>query len=236
MFILGACGIEDYLYLEGVPAGYITVELNSKATIRLPFIDTSQFYYFTHFSIYYRIYISRTDYSTIDTSNYSTLNATLYSDYNAFLPYTDGTNTNISAVGSLFRSRNYLAVELDDANIDTVLSTSNRTITLDFIQTSGVMPVMTVGGSRSYALYRSNGGGAFSPTPNRYFFNTAELSSSENATSLINADVVPISSGSSLDRYAYVAMFIVATGMDSNFSPVYSAPTFVGVLKLPNAN
>ncbi|MDR1985366.1 MAG: hypothetical protein LBP88_00145 [Treponema sp.] len=213
----------------------MNVEFNSKATIILSMAGVSS--YFTHFTIYYRIYISAVSLSgSIGPGDLSTLNSTLANDYGAFLPYTSNTDTTIStSIGSLFRNRNYYALTVEGTNIEDILSSNsqNKTLTLDFIQVSGTIPVLRMDNT-DYKLQRSTGNGLFSPVPqDRYFFNTLELNSNANVSSSINADVAALS-GTADVRYTYVALYIVATGIDPNFSPIYSAPTFIAILRLPD--
>jgi hypothetical protein len=234
--LFSSCGIEDYLYLYPVPESNITIQLNSKATIQLPpsgnYDSVSNF----HFTLFYRIYISGTSLDSVAVSDYSVLNPTLASDYSVLLPYTDTSSTstvNVSAVGTVFRNRNYYTLELESANIDSVLASGagDMTLTLDFLQNPGWIPVMEIGGV-SYKLFRSDGGGNFKPEPDRYFCVSEDLTDSAKASSLANADVVS-ASGTPVEKHAYAAFYIVASGMNSNFSPVYSAPAFVGILRLP---
>jgi hypothetical protein len=231
--LFSSCGIEDYLYLYPVPESNITVVFNEKATIRLPSSSNYDSVSNFHFTLFYRIYVSGMSLNSVSISDYSALNPTLASDYNVFLPYRDTSSTNtvnVSAVGTIFRNRNYYTLELESANIDNVLASGDKTLTLDFLQIPGQIPVMEIDGT-SYTLFRSNGGGNFKPEPDRYFRVSDELTESANATSLANADVVS-ASGTPAEKHAYVAFYIVASGMNSNFSPVYSAPAFVGVLRL----
>ncbi|MDR1072858.1 MAG: hypothetical protein LBL45_04195 [Treponema sp.] len=232
-FVFFACGIEDYIYLPPVPESAVTQEpAMSGAIIRLPQIDVIQF---RNFAIFYRIYISGTLLASATPSEYSTLNAALSSDYNIFLPYTNvatNTSVNASAVGTLFKNRNYWKLEIQDAGIDSFLGSGGQTITIDFQSIIGRAPTLNRGGAE-YVLNRSNGDGTFNPVPHRRFLNTAELNLTDNATTLINADVAPVS-GSSSGDYAYVAMYIVAMGIDNNFSPIYSSPAFLGVFRLPD--
>ncbi|MDR3114663.1 MAG: hypothetical protein LBU25_03995 [Treponema sp.] len=191
--------------------------------------------YFTHFTIYYRIYISAVSLlGYIGEGERSTLNSTLDSDYRTFLPYTSTDTTISTSVGSLFRNRNYQAITIEGANIEDLLSTNsrNKTLTLDFIQNPGTIPVLIIDNT-SYKLQRSTGNGLFNPVPqDRYFLNSLELNTNANASSSINADVV---AGTAADvRYTYVSLYIVATGIDPNFSPIYSAPTFIAILRLPD--
>ncbi|MDR2797819.1 MAG: hypothetical protein LBB80_05700 [Treponema sp.] len=235
---LSSCGIEDYAFLYPV-SGRVEVEFNSKATIMLSMAGASE--YFTHFTIYYRIYISAVSLSGyIGQGDLSTLNPTLDSDYRTFLPYTSNTDTTIStSVGSLFRNRSYQALTVEGTNIEDLLSPNarNKTLTLDFIQIPGTIPVLIIDNT-SYKLQRSTGNGLFNPVPqDRYFFNSPELNTNANAppvSSSINADVAALSGTTADVRYTYVSLYIVATGIDPNFSPVYSAPTFIAILRLPD--
>lgn len=232
---LVSCGIEDYVFLPPVPSGNISVTLNYRAVINLPDLNEN----FTHFTIYYRIYISGTSYPTVHTGNMNDLNPALYTDYNAILPYTNNNTTISTSINTLFRNRNYYALTLEGADIDKdVLSKDNaqgRAVTLDFIVTTPqTIPALSID-NQQYNVRRSTGDGLFNPQPaNRYFFNTPDLNSSGNVSTMINADVANRSELSeSGDRYTYVSMYIVVTGMDDNLSLFYSAPTFIGVFFLP---
>jgi hypothetical protein len=223
-----SCGIDDYMYLEPVPSGNIRTELITRAEIRLPSVDTSQFYYFRYFALYYRIYTSVNDFAAISPNEYSSLNPSLSSDYNAFLPYTNNTGTsNAGTIGSLFRNRRYWTLFLEGANIESELNQNGRTVTLSFSSSNGAD--MALDNGTPYPLLRSNDGGSFVPAPDRYFRNSSELRAAENATTLKNADVAAVSGGT----YAFAALYIVAVGMDNNYSPIYSTPAFVGVFRLP---
>jgi hypothetical protein len=232
-FVFFACGIEDYIYLEPIPASSVT-QSNNMVIIRLPQVGNM---YFSNFAIFYRIYISGVLLEAVAPDQYSTLNPSLFSDYNAFLPYTNiATNTtvNTGAVGTLFKNRNYWKLEVEGTNIDGVLAGNGQTVRVDFQEVIGRAPTLERGGTQ-YVLWRSNGEGTFTPVPDRRFMDTAALNSTNNATALVNADVAPVS-GSSSGNYAYAAMYIVAMGNDNNFSPIYSSPTFLGVFRLPLPN
>ncbi|MDR1446839.1 MAG: hypothetical protein LBI90_08095 [Treponema sp.] len=233
--LISSCGIEDYYFLYSVPQGNIQVTLNNRATIQLPSLS-ADYYYFTNFTIFYRLYISGSQESgTIQTSQASlgSINPYLSSDYFAIEPYTKSDTTVSATTGSLFKGRNFYTLELETANIDDVLSSDvmGQTLIIDFPVT-GVRPFLSIGGF-SYTLYRSTGEGSFNPVPNRYFLNTSELNSSSNVSSTVNADVAN-RTGISGSRFTYAAMYIVVTGIDSNFTPIYSAPTFIGIFALPN--
>jgi hypothetical protein len=236
---LGSCGLDDYPFLPRVPPGSINGELNSRAVINLDGIVEDSNIYFTHFTIYYRIYISGQDFAGyVDEGSMNALNPTLYSDYTYFLPYTNSDTTITTSVGTLFKNRNYQALTLEGADIErNILSKSalGKLITLEFSQTSGTIPILIIDDDTSYRLQRSTGNGLFSPKPdNRYFLNDPELNASANVSTTVNADVVNNTNLTATDpRYTYVAMYIVVTGIDPNFSPIYSAPTFIRILRLP---
>jgi hypothetical protein len=242
-----SCGLEDYYYLPPVAEGDIRVEFVNQASIDLPNISTGSgaYYYFTTFTIFYRIYISRVSVSSVSANNtaastqeLSNINYALLSDYTAIKPSTDITNSSANtAVGSLFKNRGFYELGIEGANIrDILFNARGSRIVLDFPTGTGAIPVLTVNG-RQYSLYRSNGDGAFTPAPDRYFRNTSDINASVNVKSSINADVAD-SSGipASSQRYTYVALYIALEGIDDrSFVPLYSKPTFIGVLKLPEA-
>jgi hypothetical protein len=238
--LVSSCGIEDYLFLDPVPDGSITSQLVERATINLPSIGSDNF---THFAVYYRIYISGTSLESVNEGNMSTVNPTLYSDYSAILPYTRNDSNSVNtAIGSLFSGRSYRTLVLEESydDIDEVLDKDSfgGTLVLDFTQVPGATPVLTLN-DQSYPLYRSNGEGLFTilPQNDRRFLNFPELNNSANISSTTNADVANNTSLAAGDpRYTYVAFYIVVVGIDSNASPIYSAPAYIGVLRLPETS
>jgi hypothetical protein len=234
--------MESYYYLEPVPAGNITVNDNTAATIRLPKLDisTSGFYYFKNFTIFYRIYISGVPYSgTIQASNdvLNLINPSLLSDYTAIYPSTDITSTTVNtSIGALFKNRRYYELALQDTDIRGALSNSSlgRAAVINFPPNPGSIPTLTINGV-SHNLFRSNGEGTFEPVPDRYFLNSADLNASANVSTTRNADVAD-RSGTLANRYTYVSLYIVVTGMDDNYTPIYSNPTFIGILRLPESS
>ena len=240
----GSCGIENYLFLPPVPAGDIHLELNSRAEIALPDFDMGEYYYFSHFTIYYRIYISDSAESgdiQLSQTNLGRINSSLASHYAALSPYTNNDTTNVStAIASQFNTLKYYTLYLENAHIDDILGADalGGRLSLDFTQTPGRPPTLSVNG-QAYQLYRSTGDGNFNPRPNRFFLNDPELNSSENAggdtgNSLINNDVANKTISASLPRYTYVNMYILAAGSDDNYVALYSRPTHIGILRLPD--
>jgi hypothetical protein len=228
-----SCGIEEYYYLEPVEQIRIEREMNNRATINLPPLTQS---YATHYSIFYRIYISGYPTESNSSAEFGLINQTLLSDYNIIYPYTDPTNTTVNiAIESLFRNRSYKELELKDVEIESKLSKSGGMIVIEFPPVSGKTPTLTRGGEAPIPLYRSNGEGTFTPEPDRLFFNSPDLTDNSKATPNINADVAPntgIPAGQR--RYTYVSMYIVSAGMDVvNITRVYSKPTHISIFRLP---
>jgi hypothetical protein len=241
---LSTCGIEDYLFLYPVWSGNIQRELNYRATIRLPDLDLNEYYYFTHFAFYYRIYISNIAEPgdiQLSSSYLANINQSLSSDYFAFEPYINNDTVISTSMATVFTNRKYYSLELAEGNVNDVLGSglqkdsnnrlSENTVVINFAPTQGTHPTLIVN-NQSYSLYRSTGNGTFSPAPNRYFLNTSELNRSENAIATINADVADKSNISG-QRYAYAAVFILVTGTDPNYTPIYSRPAYVGIFRLP---
>jgi len=232
LLLFSSCGIEDYPFLNRVPAGNISQYLNVRATVDLP-DETSGF---SHFTIFYRIYVSDESIVSqiLSTTDMSRINTTLASDYTGFEPYTTS-DTISTSIATLFSNRKYYTLYVQAASINDLLSSGQRII-IDFAQLPGRQPTITAGGT-DYVLWRTTGserpGESFTPQPNRFFINSTELNRSENATSLINNDVVD--KAVSGPRYTYVSMYIVATGYDpTSFVPFYSQPTHVGIFRLPD--
>jgi hypothetical protein len=238
--VLCTCGMEDYIYLYPVQESNITIRLTDQAAVRIPSPISSESLYFTHFSIFYRIYISGVLIPSAVTSpeQMRTISTVLYNDYSGIYPSTSNnssSNTTVNtSVGSLFSSRSYYELELEGASIESVLGggSQGNELVIDFPPLPGDIPSFTVGGGGPYNLLRSTGNGSFNPQPDRYFINTSELNASINAgsNSTVNADVAD-QSGISGPRYTYVSMYIVKAGRDPNtLGSIYSAPTFIGIL------
>jgi hypothetical protein len=233
-----ACGVEDYIYLYPVQESNINIRLTEEATVRLPSPVSSEALYFTQFAIFYRIYISGVPVSAAITSpeQMRTISTAMYNDYSGIYPSTSNNASSTSvntSVGSLFSSRRYYELELEGANFASVLDNGSQGQVLTISFPSLMIPSFTLGGG-GYNLWRSTGNGAFNPQPNRYFINASELNASVNAIATVNADVAD-QSGISGPRYTYVSMYIVKVGRNpSTLSSIYSAPTFIGIFRLPD--
>ena len=238
---LGTCGLEDYPYIEPVPQGNISQELNNRAVVNIPGSNTSAF---SNFAIFYRIYVSDIPVETttsgisnndINNNILYTINEQLYYDYKYFSPYIDSDTQVNSNMDSLFQGKSYKYLTLQNADIDSVLSSSALGKTLVFYFPPGEYPTMTIG-SNSYILWRSTGttSGTFVPQPDRNFVNSDDLWKSDYINANMSADVVDKSNISPGDsHYTYAAMFIVAVGFDdTNYSSIYSTPSLIHVFQL----
>jgi hypothetical protein len=235
--LVTACGIEDYPYLVPISQSSITRELNSRVQITMPAGSPGSS--FTHFTVFYRIYVGETEELSPSRENISAINTVLYNDYTAIEPYIDNTTMGSSTIASVFSGRKYQTLMLENNDIDAVLSNSvlGTTVVFDFSQNPGDVPVLTVNGN-PYTLLRSNGNGTFNPRPaSRYFINSPELYSPDSLNDNVNADVANKSNFSGSARHTYICMYIVATGLNTQtFTQIFSTPAFAGILRLPNAS
>jgi hypothetical protein len=236
----GSCGLDDYMYLSPVQESEITIRNNTQAAIGLPSLDAGESTYFTNFVIFYRIYLSDSPQAgQITPELMRTVNAALYNDYNGLFPSTSNNSSNNTttvntAVGSLFSGRRYYELALDGIDIASVLDSGSQgeSLVIEFPNTGG-RPFLTVGGGQPYELWRSNGGRTFEPKPDRYFAGHPDLFDNNNLTANINADTAgPSPTG---PGYAYASLYIAKMGRDrQTLGLIYSAPTFIGVFKLPD--
>jgi hypothetical protein len=242
---LGSCGIEMYKYLDPVDPGGISMLLNTTAYMTLP---GGQPNYFRYFTIYYRIYISDLSISgVVDTGILDRVNPALYADYNYFYSYTNTTSTVVpTTMGTIFSGKKYFSLELENNSIEGVLD-SGGPITLDFAANAQFKPALVMGDIRNespqqpfmrYQLSR-NTRNDNNPYANNYYFvnstdvNNGDLISSDS--SRFNQDVQNSAQSISGPKYTYVSMYILSYGLDdSNFTNIYSIPTFIGIFRLPD--
>ncbi|MDR1910052.1 MAG: hypothetical protein LBQ35_09090 [Spirochaetaceae bacterium] len=242
-FLLLTCGIEDYIMLEQIPESNIT-RTDASVGIRLPPMPTAG--YFSNFVIYYRIYLSNSLQSGIISSAVlGTINPTLLSDYNALEPYTrSDDSTSVTAVISTLTGRNYYPLESLDSSGNNIIdrdimynasSTEELKIEFGLSYIGGEYPgfgaplLSRAGNVR--LMHRSTGSGTFTimPSGDRRFLVTPELLGTVPSTT-VNHDVV--SSSAMPANYAYMALYILAEGINDDLVPIYSRPTFVGVFLL----
>jgi hypothetical protein len=254
--LFASCGIEDYYYLE--PVEYVSSNINS-ATVLLPANYTE----FRYYNIYYRIYLSDNLLTSVTTdANRSLINPALATHYNTVDPYTSNDNVSPNAIASIFSTLNYHSLYYIDSTYTYELNanilftnssaliptiptgllhplTSNDLINLDFTDNANgaylrITYTAPPGTSPVLYLYRSRD--RFTPQPNRSFiFSTGagNLTDEGIITADVNADVEKNPYMSSSDRYAYISLYIVAVGMDPNYTTIYSKPKHIGIFRLP---
>ena len=212
-----SCGIEEYYYLPQVPESNINPTLNTEASITIPTIDRSEFYYFRNYSIFYRIYISDQE---IIFDSINTYPSELRSDFNAIRPYTDPTNISAStSVDQMLRNRNYYELSFEGKSIDSMLL-EGKTLQIIF-PTDNQRPYAYIDEVNPTNIIRSTNGSE----NDRYFYYSESL-----VTDPKNTDVARRSG-----ERAYVSMYIVATGYDSiNFRTIFSKPTHINIFILTN--
>ena len=239
LLLFSTCGLDDYAFLDRVTEQAISVPTGVRAEISLPAYGAPQSNYFTRFVFFYRIYLSNTSITgRIQPVSFSTINSALAADYAALQPYTDPSSTvSVTNIAAQFSYRNYYEV----MEIDNVMGNGPGTVSIEFdaAYIAGpplslpppVAPVVVRSGTMP-RLTRSTGYGAFQLQPSSgLFLATTELFSTPVSIT-VNRDVQASSTG--VPSYAYVSLYIVTQGQnDTDLSPVYSRPTFIGVFSLP---
>jgi len=231
-FFICSCGIEDVPYLYPIPDGDIRPDLVFGATVLIPSSNDPTF---THWAIFYKIYVSDILTNT-PLAMMATLNPTLGSDWNAIVPHIDSDTAVPIRMDDFFRGRRFFPLELQYPDrINTVLSSSVFGDRLRFEFPSMGMPTMTVMSTgTTYTLWRSIGPPTNEARPDRYFRNRPELSGIIETG--INVDVAPNTTLAPGARIVtYVAMFIVAMGRDhATQTVVNSTPSLINIFRLPD--
>ena len=221
-----SCGVEEYYFLPQVQENRISSSI-TVATINLPSIPDDPYYYAVKYAIFYRIYASTFQTSTASSLNeFNLISPNLLSDYNYLLPITNPANTSSTISANTFKSRNFFELEFDGIDM---LPKTGGTLVINFPTATGEYPTASLDSVGNNRLLRSNE--LTTPRPDRYFRSSSDLRNVSNATANINADVA----GQSNAEYVYAAMYIVAVGIHpTNFTRIYSKPTFISVFKLPD--
>jgi len=250
-FILFSCGLESDSYIDYIPQGnYQNVNF---ATITMPSSGADGYSaFFTHFIVFYRIYISGLLLSgRVEPADQHPVNPQLQSDYSYFLSFTDITSetVNTSTLEAVFNNRRYYQLILEEENgsrkpASSILANDalGQTLSFDFPAGNRERPTMTLRGNTYYLVRADSGPGInFNPLPeDRYFFNDPELFDIENAWTTnnpnINADTIGRTQTVPPQPliYTYVSMYIAAVGREY-LSTIYSQPTFIGIFRLPNS-
>ena len=240
LLFFGTCGVEDYYHIYPVPQSSIFPELNSRAVVRIDNRNAGNSA-FQNYIIFYCIYVGDANAdipSTISSTTFNTINPILAQNHNTISPYIDSETLVGVNLDNLFRGggRRFRYLELEGANIDSVLSAGIFNSNLIFSFASNEFPTMTAGGN-TYRLMRSTGNSSFTPQPDRFFVNTEALSREEFINDLFNADVVNRAGlGPWPQRITYAAMYIAAMGYDLNtHATIYSTPSLIHVFRLPDS-
>jgi hypothetical protein len=143
----------------------------------------------------------------------------------------------------MFSNRKYYVLALENTSIESMLGSGagGSLITLDFARSSPLRPAFFFGDTRENTslspinLWRYSYNGIMRPyADNRYFTNSDDLNTGDyiNQSTLTTLDVAD--NTVSGPKYTYVSMYIMAYGIDNNFSNIYSSPTFIGIFRLPD--
>ena len=244
-----SCGLQDVPYIGRVEDP-VQTDL-SGTSIRLPSSGEEGYGSldpFTHFVIFYRIYLSNVFHPTIaiDTSPavLGPINTQMNTNFSTIFPWADPTNTAVNTAGVqnfFLNTVLFLPLQLEGATIggrNGVLGQGSlgRTLQIDFLDEPGRRPRLWLDGTYYY-LRRAEESQRFpevNPQPEFTggalpFFNHEDLRAQRRED--LNADVAPVNIGS---LHSYVMMYIAATGA-SGVPPtaVFSQPTFLGIFRLP---
>ena len=240
--ILLSCGIESVPYISRVSNPAIT-NLSGADGIALSLSDPGPF---THFMIFYKIYMSASDVSPdpVTTSqDRRNINQLLDTDYNAIYPWADPTNSSVNATGVLnfFNGRGFSGLELDGARIRDILGSGalGTTLIINFGNVSEMPTLSLDGNNKKYVLRRAAASQRFpeiNPQPvvvgsTPPFFNYIdEMKVRRDDFNADVANTIPTDT-----KQAYVLMYIAAAGADG-MPPVavFSQPTYLGIFRLPS--
>jgi len=234
IFLLISCGLENYVYLE--PVERITIHGTNSISAWLPSGQPSEFRSYT---VFYRIYISDFSINAIPSDIQRVqINPALASHFNTIDPYTTNDSVSPNAISSVFSNLRYYPLyiskdRINEYHLSLVLDRTANTLDIDFTSSS-MGPQMIVNSNTSDINYLFRTGGSFSLHPDRLFFHSSDLIDENNLTGERNTDVERngnLSGASSL--FTYVSMYILASGIDGNYSPIYSRPKHIGIFRLP---
>jgi hypothetical protein len=246
VFALSACGIEDYPYLESIPQADVSQNSNDQGRVIIRGSSNGGGNpgpgYFTHYAVYYRLYVGSYEELAPMKNNLYTINPQMSSDYNAIEPYIDNDSIGSSSMGSIFSGRNFYTMVINsDENFlnDSTLNLSGygKTLIFDFNRSAVPELYFEDNSAHKYPIRRSNGNGSFNPRPsNRYFVNSPDLYDPVNSTPNINADIVKREGLADGDtRHTYIMLYILAIGINlQSFPPIYSTPSTAIILRLPD--
>ena len=210
-FFLLTCGIEEFFYLPQVPESSIKVSMNANATISIPSIDSVEYYYFTNYAIYYKLYTGADYYSDLS------FNTDLRNDYNAFFPYTNPANTTSGgSIDNLFKTRNYYELKFEGESNNSMMPSTGGTLEITFPTSNIEYPYASLRNTSksNVRLCRSIN----EPVPDQFLLNSPELREDTRNTDVSKRG----------GDYVCISMYIVVVGYDNKlFKPIFSKPTFI---------
>ena len=211
--LLVSCGLESYVYLNPAEVRSYTI---FSAEITLPQQAADEF---RNYIIYYRIYLSSLQLESSPQVQYNDINTMLFNDYRMLLRYEDDDNMAPASIDRVFKERKYYS--LNPVNI--LNSKAGGIVQLDFT-TDSTSPLMLY-----YPLPSSVLNGPFELL--RYDVSLTDRTF--NNTKVLENIAADIQDSDTTRVFAYVSMYILAFGVDSNYSPLYSRPKHIGVFRLP---
>ena len=227
-FLFSSCGLETYVYLNPVE------NINSNINYAEIYLPSGQPFQFRNYIIYYRIYLSNRSEPTFATEQQiNNVNTTLFQDYKRLDSYTANDNVSPTAIDTVFRNLGYysLFISPDQTRgdpLDSVLNVAAGGTILLYFNDSQIPPLLEYPSGIRYYLFRANN---FISQPTRLFTYSEDLANSV-ISNTVNTDL-QVKTGAAPVEVAYVSMYIVAFGIDENYSPLYSRPTHIGIFLLP---
>ena len=223
-----SCGLETYVYLN--PVEIVNVSGVTNAIITLP---TGQDPSFRNYTIYYRIYLTDIFLPTFSgtSAERNNVNTQLASHFATLERYTSSDSVSPTSIDTVFSNLGYYSLFVSPDGIrslplSSVLNTVSGSILLDF--TDGNTPTLEFPAGAFYTLFRTS---SITTEPDRLFAYTDSLANAP-ISSAINSDVQS-KTGSGSTRYAYVSMYILASGINNTYAPLYSKPSHIGIFQLP---
>ena len=225
--MFGSCGLENYVYLN--PVVDILKPLGGIGTIAsITFPSQQPQDEFRNYMIFYRIYLSDEPVPPTFTGVPSQLipvNTELANHYSFLERYTSDDTISAVPIDSIFRNRGYFPIYASPDGVivrplQNILYTASGTIHLSFF--SDPYPSFLDTFNIKYFLFRASN----TSRPDRTFNYSSQLNNDTNID-------VQQNTGTGTTNCAYVSMYIVATGIDGNYTPLFSRPTHIGIFPLP---
>ena len=229
---LDSCGLETYVYLE--PVEIVSTTLADSAVITLP---SSQSMEFKNYIIFYRIYLTdSSELTVVSEPQRFAINTALDRAWRELDAYTANDNVSPNVIDNVFSNHNYYFLYvsnngIDEISLDTVLNAPSGRIELDFTKSTG--PTLRFNTGAFLYLFRDVRSNASMPR-DRLFIQTSNLANGAKITVEENVDIQKKDNNpNGTAQNSYVSMYILAFGIDNNYSPIYSRPRHIGIFRLP---